>query len=221
MMKAKRILRNENGEIMLEASIVLLPTLIIMFAMISLSFLFYEQALLNSIATEIASEVGRFYKYSDRDNDEMGANVLSDSDIKNGKLFSSSFAVFSIENQYTELAKKYAEDRIAAATLGIDNSDLEVSCNIENTAPGRFYVKIVVSQKTDFFLNEIWSLIGDDGVTGVTDFSGVAYAECTDLMGYTSMINFIEYWTTEFEDNVELIASIQRFIEAGKSFLIR
>lgn len=228
MKKAMGILHKENGEIMLEASIVLLPTLVIMFAMISLSFLFYEQSLMNTIATEIASEVGRFYKYSNRDSDKMGANILSDEDIENGKLFSSSFAMFSIENQYEELAKQYAQDRIALATLGLDNSDLEVTCDIVNTAPGRAYVKVIVSQKTEFFLYEIWSMIGENGVDGVTDFSGVAYAECSDLMGYTSMINFIDYWTSALVSEVEmlgavddLIGAIKSLIEAGQSLLVQ
>lgn len=219
MKKAMSITRKENGEIMLEATIVLLPTLIIMFAMISLSFLFYEQALMNTVATEIASEVGRFYKYSKRYDDEMGVNVLSDDDIKNGKLFSSSFAIWSIEDQYEELAKEYAKDRIVLATLGLDNSDLEVTCDVQNTAPGRAYVKVVVSQKTEFFLYEIWSMIGEDGIAGITDFTGVAYAECSDLMGYTSMINFIDYWTTVVVNEVEILGEVDGLIDAVKSLI--
>lgn len=228
MKKAMGIVRKENGEIMLEATIVLLPTIMIMFAMISLSFLFYEQALMNTVATEIASEIGRFYKYSKRYNDEMGANVLSDDDIKKGKLFSSSFAIWSIEDQYEDLAEEYAQERIALATLGLDNSDLEVTCDVKNTAPGRAYVKVVVSQKTEFFLYEIWGLIGENGVAGITDFSGVAYAECSDLMGYTSMVNFIDFWTSALVDEVELLGevdglidAIKSMIEAGQSLLVQ
>lgn len=228
MRNQRSILRKENGEIMLEATIVLLPTLMIMFAMISLSFLFYEQAVMNSIATEIASEVGRFYKYSNRYDDKMGANVLSDDDIENGKLFSSSFAMGTIESQYEELAKTYARERITSASLGLDHSDLEVTCDIVNTAPGRSYVKVIVSQKTEFFLYEIWDLIGEDGVADITDFSGVAYAECSDLMGYTSMINFIEYWTNAMVSGVDLLGatddlidSIKGVIEAGKTLLVQ
>ena len=219
MKKEMGIVRRENGEIMLEATIVLLPTLIIILAMISLSFLFYEQSLVNTVATEIASEIGRFYKYSKRYDDEMGVNILSDDDIKNGKLFSSSFAIWSIQNQYEELAKEYAKERIAIATLGLDNSDLEVTCDIQNTAPGRAYVKVIVSQKTEFFLYEIWNMIGEDGVAGITDFTGVAYAECSDLMGYTSMINFIDYWTTVVENEVEIVEEIDGLIDAVKSLI--
>ena len=228
MKKAMGIVRNENGEIMLEATMVLLPTIIIMFTMISLSFLFYEQALMNTIATEIASEVGRFYKYSKRYSDEMGANVLSDDDIKKGKLFSSSFAIGSIEDQYEDLAKEYAKERIAFASLGLDKSGLDVTCDIKTTAPGRAYVKVVVSQKTKFFLYEVWDLIAEDGGAGITDFTGVAYAECSDLMGYTSMINFIDFWTSALVNEVDLLGevdglidAIKSMIEAGQSLLVQ
>ena len=206
---------DENGEIMIEASIILVPTLILIMCMISLSFLFYEQALINTIATEIAVDVAKNYKYSDRA--VMGNNTLTEEEMENGKLFSSTFAIWGIEDEYEELGKAYAQRRIAAATLGISSSDLDVSCDIKPTALGRSYVKVVVSHKSNFFLNEIWSLIGEHGVDNVDRFSGVAYAECVDLIGYTSVINFTDYWTSTLQSKLEVLDNADGLIESIKT----
>lgn len=226
MKKDNHFVQRQSGEIMLEATVVLLPTLILFFAMFSLSFMFYEQALMKTIATEIAADIGRCYKYSERANDIMGTNILSEDDMKEGKLFSSSFGVGYIESEYEELARSYAQNRIAGATLGIETRDLEISCDIASTSLGRARVEVVASQKSEFFLNEIWSLISDDGVENVIDFSGVAYAECSDNIGYTSMINFSDYVTTVLVEKIEvlgavddLISSIKDLIEAGATLL--
>lgn len=213
---------NENGEIMLEASIVFVPTLILIMCMLSLSFLFYEQALITTIATEIAADVAKNYKYSARES--MGKNTLSEDDMEDGKLFSSTFAMGKIENENEELGKAYAKRRIAAATLGIASSDLDVTCDIKPTALGRSYVKVTVSHKSDFFLNEIWSLVGENGEDGVNGFSAVAYAECVDLIGYTSMINFTDYWTSVLnkieavQAGSDLVKSIKSCFEKGAAF---
>lgn len=210
---------SQNGEIMLEAAMIMVPILVLVMCLLSLSFLFYEQALTTTIATEIAADIAKNYKYSKRDNNEMGSGTLSLEDIENGKLFSSSFAIGKIEKEYTILANNYAQKRIEAATLGFHTSDLNVECDIKRTGLGRAYVKVSVSRDTDFFLSDIWNF-GSQGTTAnITGFGGTAYAECVDLIGYASMINFTDYWTSVLTDKIEVLGAADKLIDSIKSLI--
>ena len=48
-----------------------------------------------------------------------------------------------------------------------------------------------VTQQSDFFLSDLLKGLGF--FTDKVEFSAISYAECVDLMAYTSMINFTEY----------------------------
>ena len=65
--------KNENGEIMLESSIVLVFVLLLLMALLSITFMFYQQAMLNTVAAEIAADVAKNLKYTnlERGNDEI------------------------------------------------------------------------------------------------------------------------------------------------------
>ncbi len=55
-------LKRDDAEIMLESTIIIIIVLFMLTAMISVGFLFYQQSLISSLATELAEDIGANYK---------------------------------------------------------------------------------------------------------------------------------------------------------------
>ena len=59
----KAQMKEERGEIMLEASIIFVPILILLFVLLSLCFFYYQTAMMDSVANEVAADVAQNYKF--------------------------------------------------------------------------------------------------------------------------------------------------------------
>lgn len=177
----------QQGEVMLEAAIIFIPVLILLLAMLSLSFWFYQEAMMTSVASEIAEEVATNLKYGNLETNGM----LGMDDYTGARMFRMTFRKSKVEVDQRARAEAYASWRIPLSTLGLSGDEAEVDCKVTLSGMGRAYVCVTVKQKTEIFLDGILEY------TGITDgestFGGTAYAECVDLMGYTSLINFTEY----------------------------
>ena len=202
--------RNQQGEVMLEASFILVSVLLLLMALFSLSFLFYQEAMMTSVANEIASDVAKNYKFADI---EVGQSNITLDDTISVKMYRMSLGKRSMENAHRDRADAYVEWRIGLATLGINAEEVDVTCDIESSGIGRAYVKVTVSQKSDFFLSDVLEFLGiaDENTT----FQSTAYAECVDLMAYTSMVNFTKYGAKE----LEVFEPIGGFYNSVKNFV--
>lgn len=185
---------SQRGEVMLEASFILVSVIILLMALLSITFMFYQEAMMTTVANEIASDVARNYKFREMD---MGNSTITLNDANSVKMFRMNFGKGSVERTHENRAEDYAKWRIAVATLGLKSGDIDVDCTIKGSGIGRAYVKVMVSQKSSFFLSEILSMVGIINENSM--FSATAYAECVDLMGYTSMVNFTEYGSRKME----------------------
>lgn len=188
-------IKRQQGEIMLEAAVIIVPVLLLLFALMSLSFFFYQESLMNTVATEVASDMARNLKYTDLD---VGENVIDLENIKNTSMFRMSFGKNQVAEAQAKRGEEYAKWRVPLSSLGLNPGELEVDCEVVYTGIGRAYVRATVSQRTDFFLSGVLDLLG---VTEERElFSSTAYAECLDPMAYTSMVNFTEYVGTIFRN---------------------
>lgn len=211
-MKIKALKNQQSGEVMIESAIILVPVLILLMAMLSLSFLYYQQSIMNSVATEIAADVAKKYKFYSV---EVTDDTIVPDDYINTKMFRMNFAKGSIEDEHKTRVEDYATWRVALTSLGLDAEELEVDCTIRGTGIGRAVVKVTVKQKTTFFLSGILELAGITDSS--TAFGATAYAECNDMIAYTSMINFTEYATSILAENG--FGSVNNFYTSFKSFV--
>ena len=201
---------NQRGEVMLEASFILVSVILLLMALLSLSFLFYQEAMMTSVANEIAADIAKNYKYTDM---EMGESSITLDDVTGVRMFRMSFGKTKMEESHEARAKSYAQWRVSMATLGIHSSELEVVCEVTSSGIGRAFVKVTLSQRSDYFLSSILDLAGiadEDTIFGAT-----AYAECMDLMGYTSMVNFTQYASQE----LSIFNSIGGFYDSVRNFI--
>lgn len=180
--------RAQCGEVMIEASFILVSVIILLMALLGISFLFYQQALMTTVANEMAADIAKNYKFPEMD---MGEDTITLNHANTAGMFRMSFGKSNMEDAHVQRAEEYAEWRIVAASLGLDAEDVEIVCDIKSTGIGRAYVKVTVAQESDYFLSGFLQYLGmaEDDMT----FSATAYAECSDLMSYTSMVNFTNY----------------------------
>lgn len=179
---------DQNGEVMLETVIVLVPVLILLLAMLSLGFWFYQMSIMTNVASDIATEVARNIKFESLD--AYGDSIDVD-DITSTRMFRSTFSLNKLKNIQQERAQARADWRIPLSTLGFGAQDLEVELELKSSGIGRTHVKVSVRQNTDFFLSGILKYAGI--VEDHPVFGGTAYAECVDLTEYSSMVNFLWY----------------------------
>lgn len=200
----------ENGEIMLESSIVLVCVLLLLMALLSISFMFYQQAMLTTVASEIAADIAKNYKYS---NIEMGDDQITLDAYEEVKMCRMSLGRSGIERAHVQRAEAYVVERVNLTSLGLNSKDPVVDCEIIHSGIGRAYVQVTVTQETDFFLSgilEFLEIYDEDG------FSASASAECLDMISYTSMINFSNYLGGElapFDEFARLYLNIEKFIK--------
>lgn len=202
-------LKKQDGEVMLEASIILVSVIILLLGLLSISFMFYQQSLMTSVATEIASDVAKNCKFTSL---EIGKDHNLDH-VNDAKMFRMSFGKNGMEESHEERADDYVDWRLPLASLGLQPENVEVDCELISSGIGRAYVKVTLSQKTDFFLSGILELleITDEN----TMFTSVAYAECNDLMAYTSMINFTQYGS----EKLGAFNSVGNFYDSVKNLI--
>jgi hypothetical protein len=213
-------MKEERGEIMLESSFILVSVIVLLLALLSISFMFYQQAMMTSVANEIAADIAKNYKYTNLDiaknykytNLEMDIDPLTIDEVKGTGMFRMSFGMNKLEEEHKNRAETYANERIQKTSLGLNPKNIIVDCKITRSGIGRAYVKVTVSQETDFFLSGILDMVGvaDKNST----FSATAYAECVDMMGYTSMVNFAEYVSKK----LNVFNSVGNLYESVKKF---
>ncbi len=211
----------ESGEIMLEAVIILVPVLVLLFAMLSLSFLFYEEAVMNTVANEIASEVARNFKFPNLPMDDHDV-AYQKSNLTGTEKYRMSFRKGTIATKQGTRAANYLGDRLKLSSLGLHPQAPDISTEVHFTGIGRAYVKVKVSRKTDFFLSGILDMVGVSEQSPL--FSATAYAECTDFTEYASMTNFNLYLSEEVLDPVagpfgSLYKSVKNLVYAVKDLL--
>lgn len=209
--------RNQRGEVMIEASFILVSIIILLLVLLSISFMFYQVSMMSSVANEISADVAKNYKFTDM---EMGKSEIMLEDVNSVKMFRMNFGKNGMEKSHQIRSETYAKWRIALSTMGINAEDVNVDCEIKSSGIGRSYVKVTVSQKSEFFLSGILDAVGITEKS--TMFSATAYAECVDLTGYTSMVNFTEYAShvfSVFNPIGTLYTSVGDFYDTLKGFI--
>lgn len=207
----KNKIAEERGEIMLEASIILVAVLILLMALLSITFMFYQQAVMTSVATEIAEDIAKNLKFTDL---EIGAATLTAEEYEKTQMFRSNFGQGNLQDAKEALADTYSAERLALASFGLNEGTFDAEVDLKVSGIGRMYAVVTVSQPSEFFLSGVLDMLGI--ADKETMFSATAFAECTDMIGYSSMVNFTDYATQKlsvFEAFGDFYVSVKNFIQ--------
>lgn len=112
-------LKRDDAEIMLESTIIIIIVLFMLTAMISVGFLFYQQSLISSLATELAEDIGANYK------------LIGDGDSSKINLYRTSIALAAAEERHREKALEKCKERLKISSFGIAENDPSVAVGID------------------------------------------------------------------------------------------
>lgn len=189
MTKIKEYFRDENGEVMLESTIMMVLTLMLLIAMISVGFLFYQQAMVNTVAADLASDIASSYKLT---NQEIGSDDVSSKSLEDIKLYRTSVAMSSMKALHKERAEAYLPWRINLSTLGISDKEpvLEnFDITIDNV--GRMHIDVTVAMECDILFDGALKFFGI--IDSTPTFRATGRAECLDVTAYASHVQFLQY----------------------------
>ena len=177
--------KNESGEMMLEASIILSFTLIALICLIGAGFYIYQQATAYAIANETANDVAKNYKYMNKIS-EINTDVIPVEKMYGLKKYRMYISLSDL-NKTKRFVAKQADLTSFDGAQATEDTKVEIM----NDNIGRKKVKVTVVMDCNILfegaLNAI-GLIDDD-----PKFTAVSYAECMDLTEYVSQVHFVNY----------------------------
>ena len=189
MKKIKKMLLNDDsGEVMLESTIIFTITIFLLLALLSIGFIFYQKAMLNSVADEIASSVGATFKFKDSDlmEREIGSNELS-----SNQMYRYMFHRDDTLDAKKIKAKEYIGKRVRLTNLGISNKTPKVEdIKLYTDNIGRFHVTVDVSMETEILFMGVLKYFNI--IDSTPRFTASSSAECLDITEYNSYLNMVQ-----------------------------
>ncbi|MBQ8802269.1 MAG: hypothetical protein IJZ53_01350 [Tyzzerella sp.] len=196
--KVRAYLKKDSGEVMLESTIIMVFTLLILIAMLSVGFLFYQQAMINTVATDLASDIATSYKLTNQD---IGEGEVTSTALNDVKLYRTSVSMFSMKALHKQRAEEYLPERIQMSTLGIAEKEPvleEFDIAVDNV--GRMHVELTVSMECDILFSGALKYFGI--IDSTPRFSARASAECLDITAYASHVKFLDYVGRKAEETL-------------------
>lgn len=182
-MKSLKKEKGQSGEIMLESSIVLSITIIMIVCMIGLGFYIYQQAMVYTIAAETAENIGRNYKYTSTDIDEYSVDISKMTDLRMYRVY------FKLQD--IRKAESYAIERGSLTSFNSSDSVRVEECELIRDNVGRQHVKVTISLESSFLFGGILKACGF--INNNSKLYATSYAECLDFTGYVSQVHFVDY----------------------------
>lgn len=190
-MKIKEISKNESGSTAVEASIVVPIVIMIIFVMMYMGFIMYQQTALTVIANETASSIGQIYSTNSKDTFIGFASPqdLSDTDYyRSLKNALNNFVTVhgSLESEAEKKSNWYAQYRITSSRLYKEAGDMDINTTFEKTPGMTLQKTAVVTVKATYDL----PFIRFFGIVDSTvEVSAVGRAQCFDILDYASTMS--------------------------------
>lgn len=196
--------RNETGEVMLEAALLFPMILVMIMLMISVGFVFYQKAMMQSVAEEIASDIAAGYKYTDW---RIWESNLTEQQVRKVKKYRTSLLLLSMKNRCKSKAEGYLGNRVSAASLGVSDGTPQVdSVKLKVDNVGRVHIEVCISMQSEVVLERVLKSMHILDDTPV--FTATAYAECMDITAYASQVHFLKYAGEKLESDGGAIGGI-------------
>lgn len=181
----KKALSGESsGEIMLESAIVFTFVLFFLIGMLSMGVLFYQRAMLHTVAIETAQETASNFKYAVTE-DKNG------NEVKELKLYRSTLALASSKENGKAVAEKYFNERIKLTTLGTAQEAKVEKVDVSVDNIGRMHAEVTASLECDFLFSDALIFLGI--IDEKPKMTSTARAECLDVTAYAGHVQFLRY----------------------------
>lgn len=208
----KRMKKNEDGVVILEATFCVLLCMIIMVLFLSLAFWLYHVVMVTVVTNEVASEVAQNYKLIE---------VQDDGEVKRGDIISVGkyrYSVFrnKFEEANEETASKYAVKRLGLTSMSPNEGRPEVLIETVVDDIGKRHYEVTVTQEYTFLLGGALELIGLEETQTI---SRTAYVQSTDVLSYVNAVKTDVFLADMLTGNTKAGGAVDSIISAVNSLV--
>ena len=206
---------DEQGEVMLEAAIIMFIVMVLLMVLLAMGFVFYQMSIMETIAVEEAENISRNYKYmSDGSTFDITAAQAKKTDISNIKKYRNTFYMNRYKSNIKNKMSSVIADRIGLSSLGITDDVGEPEVEIISDNYGRMHAKVVLSLKFTVIFSEILEYTGITDDSEIT-FKAAGYSEIRDLTAHNSIVGLSGYLVKKVKDNMSNVNKIVNSINTA------
>ena len=200
-------LRGEEAEIMLESTLIMVIVMFVLIAMISVGFLFYQQSIISTVATDLAEDIGANYK------------LIGQGDSAAINLYRTSISLGSAKEYHRQRAVDKCKERLKISSFGINANEPAVDVNIVVDNIGRLHSEVTVSLECSVLFDGALKYFHIIDSTPV--FSATARSECLDVTSYAGQVQFMNYITEKGKESniLNIVTQTVRIIRNGASIV--
>ena len=182
-----KLLKKENGEVMIESLIVYLITFTLLFFILALMMLTYQRFTINTVATDMAVKIAQNIRYSEI-NIEDG--IYTEKDIKSLKPYRYLFGnVNSMQNKLQKSGGNYALSRLMKTTFNgvVTEDNTTFTVKILSDGPALRHVTVTVVGEYKLPFDEMLDFFN---LSQIKTFNVTASAKCVDILDYVNYVDF-------------------------------
>lgn len=198
--------KRENGEIMLEGTIVMVITMLLLVFILGLGFVYYQRYLVTAITNDAASKIAATYNNPDSD---IIMGYISMEDLAERDLYRN-FNNNSLYEVNQQKASAYVNYMLNKTNFAGTISDVEIELKLVQDSSVRKHVEITTVCTFNTPFREGLEAFGIDG--NVT-YSAVGRADCTDIIDYISTVDYAAYQLSGKAFNSKVIKMINSLIK--------
>lgn len=209
MYKLKK-LKKQNGEMMIEAILVMIPTIFILVFLLGLGFLIYQQWNIQLVADDIANKVSSTYKYMEVDTTSGDVSIEQ---LKKVEIYRNLFSMSKYKTLNTNKAKESGKTLLRKTNFSVPINEEEITLNVveDSLARRHLCVTVVGNYKIPFAEGlEIF------GIKGKRKYKAISYAECIDMSDYISTVNYVKEAPNIVLGDSKIIGAIDSWINVIK-----
>lgn len=180
----KRLWNNEQGEIMIESMLVMIPILFVLVFLLSLGFLLYQQWNIQYVADEIANKVSMTYPYLES---HTASGVVTWEQMKKKELYRYLFGMSQYETKSEIRGQEYGESLLEKTTFASPQTKETITIKTEKDSLARRHVYVKVKGKYKIPFGEGLEIFG---MNSIRTYTSESTAECVDLMDYVGTITY-------------------------------
>ena len=189
--KIQEIKKEANGTIMLEALIVYMVTVFLLFFVLALFCIFYQLWNMQTIANETAARIAQTYKFAEADIDTGYVTLDQLTNLEQYRYLPGVSA--KTEQDVQEKLTKYVNRRLDRVSFVHKVVEPMIRLEVKKDGLSSRHVEVSISETFSVPFGEALTYFGyEDEI----HYECTAYAECLDLIDYINTVDYADHWTS-------------------------
>lgn len=175
---------NNRGEIMLEALIVYMVTMLLLFLIVSIFSVLFQAWGIQVIANETATKVAQTYRLSDAN---ITTGYATSEQIWDVSTYRYWWGNLELEQKVSDRVKNYAKVRLLNTSFAKQKTEPEIEVKVKKDALARKHIEVTITSQYEVPFGEILCYFGFESML---TYTVTGYAECLDLIDYINTVDF-------------------------------